>query len=462
MFFAVSADDFHRTLYAWEVTQGNLVPSDLWPPLQFWVEALVLQVYPRLLSVPYLVNLAASTGALTGLILLGRTWGLNQFGALIVITLVATLPWFVWLSLSGLAEPLFFLGITAGYLGVARWRVRQHDGWLWIAAFSLLAAGMLRFDAWGHSVVFTLAVAWCWWRAPRPRPWSWLAAAALPWAFPLIWLTLQYMRFDNPFYFSSVTRDYWLLVHGPLPLAERLVWQPRDLWRIAGIFLPISLIGLWLWRKRPGIVILSLMWLGSFALLMQSTLSHTITQNNPARLVVIHVLLLSPGAAFALQQFSRRSWLTTALSIALVIGSVAPRFGELPRYPNGLAADVEQVGWHIGGLRTLGALQPGDRLMIEVIFWDYIPLHVITNDPGAVIYDRPPTLVIAEGGQHTLDDASNPSLLALPAAQLRSALREQHVRLVVTHSQRAADNLRPIADESLAIGRFRVFLLPRQ
>src|SRR4051812_34237416 len=82
-FFAVSGDDFQRTFYAWQVTQGRLVPSDLWPPLQFWIEALAMLVYPHTLVVPMLVNLAASTGALAALLLLGRALGLGRAGALL-------------------------------------------------------------------------------------------------------------------------------------------------------------------------------------------------------------------------------------------------------------------------------------------------------------------------------------------------------------------------------------------
>lgn len=107
-FFAVSGDDLHRVLYSWEVSQGNLLPSDLWPPLQFWIQAVVLRMYPHILTVPTLVNVAASTATLACLLLLGRTLGLNNRGLLFQATITTAMPWYVWLSLSGLGEPLFF------------------------------------------------------------------------------------------------------------------------------------------------------------------------------------------------------------------------------------------------------------------------------------------------------------------------------------------------------------------
>jgi hypothetical protein len=458
-FFAVSADDFHRTLYAWEVTQGHWLPSDLWPPLQFWLEASVLQVYPHLLAVPYLVNLVAATGTLVCLMLLGRALGLDRLGAALQLIAAATLSWFIWLSLSGLAEPIYFLCIALTYLGCARWRASGGEAWLWVAAFGLLLAGMVRFDGWGHGLVFSLVVAWLWWRAPAPRPHLRLVAAAIPWVFPIAWLLYQYATHGKPFYFSDMTRGYFLATHGPAALSERLLWQVRDLWHVAGITIPVSLIGLWLMRRRPGVVMLTLMWLGSFALLVQSTLNYTITMNNPVRLVVVHALLLSPGVGLAFQQLARRGWGAALAVAALLAAVVLPRVGELPNYPNGLAPDVMAVGQQIDRLRSEGRLRADEHIVVEVIFWDYIPLHVITNDPAAVEYDRAPTLVLKPNGEHTLDDQKNPSLLALPPAALRAELERRNVRLLVAYSKRAIKNLQPIARETLHTGRFHVFVL---
>jgi hypothetical protein len=456
-FFALSIDDFHRALYGWEVTQGNLLPSPLWPPLQFWVQALALLIYPRILSVPYLVNLAAATGALLCLVLLGRALGLGALGLLALALLAASVPWLIWLSLSGLAEPLFLLGIAAAYLGVARWHANGRDRNLWLAAAGLLAAGMVRFDAWGHAVPFTLGVAWLWWRAPHPRPLAWLLAAALPWSFPAAWLAWQSSAFGDPLFFSHVTRGYWLATQPPLPLVERLTWQPRDLLALAGITLPLGLSGLWLLRRQPGVPLMALMWLASFALLIQSTLSYTITQNNPQRLVLVHTLLLAPGTALALERLARRSP-GALLAASLLAALLATRLAAIPAYPNALDRDVMQVGSHVGALRTMGDVQPGERIMVEVIFWNYLTLHVLMDDPAAVIYDRAPTLVLQDGA-HTLDDEANPSMFALPSDLLRQELARRNVRVVITHSERAATSLASIARETQQIGRFRVWVV---
>jgi 4-amino-4-deoxy-L-arabinose transferase-like glycosyltransferase len=459
IFFAITADDFHRTLYAWQVAEGKLVPSDLWPPLQFWVEALVLRVYPHILSVPYLVNLAASTGALVGLACLGRELGLGGAARLLTVALAATTPWFIWLSLSGLGEPLFIFCIVLAYFGVVRWRATDSELGLWIASLGLLAAGMVRFDGWGHSIAFSLAVVWLWWRDRRQNSIRSLIAAFLPWLFPISWLVSQYVQHGNPFWFSEVTREYWLAVHGALPLGTRLAWQPRDLWVVGGITIPIGLLGIWVARRRRGVFVLSLMWLGSFALLMLSTLNHTITQADPTRLVVIHALLLTPFVALLLQKASTQRKVVAAGIVVLVAALFVARLAILPTYPKGLPRDAEEVGRCINQLRAEQQIQPGEHIMIEVIFWDYVVLHVLSGDPGAVVYDRAPELVLKANGEHALDDIANPSVLASSADQLQTQLARQRVRLVIAYSATAISNLRPIARESLNAGRFHVFVL---
>ncbi len=246
-FFALSADDFHRTLYAWEVLRGHWVPSDLWLPLHFWIEALVLRVCPHPLIVPSLVNVIASTVTLICLALLGRMLGLSRPGVFLLVLLVGTMPWFVWLSLSGLAEPLFYAATVIAYLCIAYWRLCGYTRGLWLAALGLTGAGMLRYDGWAHNVVFSLAVIWLWWRA-RPRSNSWIFAAILPHAFPIAWIFYEYLKYADPFYFSSVVKNYYLLIAPPLSLTARLVMQPLDLWSVAGITLPLGLIG----RNRSG------------------------------------------------------------------------------------------------------------------------------------------------------------------------------------------------------------------
>lgn len=460
IFFAITADDFHRTLYSWQVTQGNLVPSDLWPPFQFWVEALVLKIYPHILTVPWLVNLAASTATIICLVWLAKALDIQQIGRIFVVLLVADLPWFVWLSVSGLAEPLFCLFVSMAYAGLVQWRKSGDDWALWVSSLGLLVAGMLRFDGWGHTVAFSIMLGVWWLRVPRPRPLKWLAAASLPWTFPVAWLISQQVKHGSPFYFSNVTRNFAAKLGMKVSLSSGLLWQLKDLLTIGGISILIALLGVWFLRRQPGFLPCAFMWLSSLSLLVWSTINGVITMANPTRLVMIHALLLMPCAAVVILKLIEKNRISAIVTCLAVVAMVVARLPGLSNYPNGMPADTALVGQNIHQLRLENRLRPSDRIMIEVIFWDYIELHVLTDDPAAVLYDRRPVLLITPDGQQTVNNAGNPSLFELPLDRLQAELSRLHIRLVIAYSDLAVSKLSQIADETWSSGQFHVYLVP--
>jgi len=287
-----------------------------------------------------------------------------------------------------------------------------------------------------------------------------LALAGLPWVFPIAWLIYQQAKFGNPFWFSEVTRKYALALGETPSLLVRLLWQPRDLLTVGGITIFIALLGLWFLRRQPGFLPCAFMWFSSFALLVVSTISGVITMANPTRLVVIHVLLLIPCAAVAIQKVIEKNRLTAIFACIVALAMVGARLLVLPTYPNGLPNDAALVGQHIRQLRAENRLRPNDQIMIEVLFWDYIELHVLTDDPGAVSYDRRPDLVIKPNGEQTFDDVNNPSIFALPLNRLQAELNHRHIHLVITYSDLAVSKLSQIAAETWSAGRYHVYLVP--
>ncbi|GAB4152495.1 MAG: hypothetical protein Fur005_02650 [Roseiflexaceae bacterium] len=408
---------------------------------------------------PYLLNLGCSTLALAGIALIGHVIGLRPAQNALAVVLAGSMTWFIWLSLSGLTDPIYLCCIVYGYLGACWWRWRGAPWALWLAAVMFAAAGMARFDGWGHSVVFSLGVLWYWWRHARPRPHWWLIAVLIPWIFPIFWLSRQWLLFGHPFFFSQIVQSYYLAIMGPQPLLRRLTWQVSDLWAIAG---PIALIGpfglYWCWRK-PGVAWMTLMWLAALGLLIQSTLSHTISVSHPIRQMVLHAVLLCPGAALIVSKIAERlRWWPIGL---VLIGLLWGRLSALPSYPNYLTSDVQAISSHVGALRTMGIWQPQQKMMVEVLFWDYILLTVLSNAPDDVVYDRAPIPIVTSTGEHTMDEIGNPSLLALPPEQLKQQLAARGVVVVVAYSPRAIAHLRPIARQSEQVGRFYAFVLDR-
>jgi len=461
-FFALSADDFSRTLLAWRVTQGQLIPSDVWLPLQFWVEALAYQFYPHWRVVPMLINLLAATGTLVCLLGIGYEIGLRTWALLWQLLLMATLPWFVWLSLSGLSEPLFCFWIALAAHGLLRWLNYGQRWVIWGAALSLLAANATRFDAWGVSVLFSLYLAWRWVRVASPRPHYLLLVAALPWLFPMAWMGYHGLKYGDPFFSTRAVRAYILARQGTKPLLNRLLLQFQDLWQVGTIIIPLGLIGAWGMRKRRTIQLLALLWLGVWLMLMGSALQSATASHNTPRLVVLPTLLLVPCAVWALTQIGALRLGGRWLILLLITALVVVQLNTIPHYPNNFAPEIWAVGRHLIDLRATGQLCPGDPILIEVKFWDYLALQVLTDDPAAVVFDRNSKLLFTPAGTPILDDANNPSLFARPTADLQVELARRQIRFVLAYTDVASTTLQTVAQQSWQAGDYSLFLLAQE
>lgn len=460
----ISADDLARAIHGWDVTQGKLVPSDLWPPLQFWLQAALAPLGLGILWNALLVNVVASGMTLFVLLLLGREIGLELPGMVFLIGLVVSLPWFVWLSVSGMSEPLFFLGVVMGFYGTIRWH-RQNQAWaLWLAAGGLLMANLVRFDAWAYTLAFALVMLWCRIRPQLKHPHQWYIVAGVPVSIIVIWLAYMYAKYQNPLFFANVTRDYYLALHPDpiqrLSLLDRVLAQPRDLIRFASLTLVLTLFGVWLQRHKNGTWAVAVMWVAGLFLLMRSTINYTITMNNPERLVIILVILLTPWSALALQAFwHKRAGKLVVVGCLLFI--IVPRLMVMPYAPNiwTVAPDGIRIRQHLNELRQARVILPEDKIMIEVVFWDFVLLHAMTEAPAAVIYDRAPNLIISPDGERTLDDVSNPSVFAKEPDRLAKELQYQNVRVLIVADEMVRSKLNNIAMETLVTEKFAVFVL---
>ncbi|NJL04176.1 MAG: hypothetical protein HC911_04530 [Chloroflexaceae bacterium] len=459
----ISADDLARAILGWDVTQGKLIPSDVWLPLQFWLQAALTPFGATILWNALVVNLAASGITLLTMLLFGREIGLRLSGSIFLILLLVSLPWFIWLSVSGMSEPLFFLGIVLSFYGTIKW-YRQKQVWgLWLAAIGLLIASLVRFDAWAYAIVFAFSILWCRVHLKATYPPHAYIIAALPLGVIALWLTYSYIKYQDPFVFAKITRGYYLALHPDpaqrLSLLDRVIAQPRDLIQFASLTLILAPIGVWLQRHMAGVWILVTMWIAGLFLLMRSTINYTITMNNPERLVIILVILMAPWAALTLQALWQKPF-AKPFVIGCLLFVVVTRSLVLPHPPNiwSVAPDSIPIRQHLIELRQAQILLPDDRIMIEVVFWDFVLLHAMTESPGAVIYDRAPALIVSPEGVRVLDDVNNPSIFVESLDVLDRQLQAQNVRVLIVADEMAKAKLRNIAKQTFSTDKFTVFV----
>ena len=272
--------------------------------------------------------------------------------------------------------------------------------------------------------------------------------------FPGPWLARQNFIYGNALWYANVTREAWLAAYGPLPLWLRLGWQLGDLLVVANVTLAVGGVGFWLLRRDRGTLLCLGMWAGSLLLLIGSTVSYTISQANPTRLIVVHAILLVPWSALCLERFIQRTTPWAIATTVAVAALVAGRLIQVPSYPNGLPKDIGQVGSYIRDAQRTGSVDAHAHVLLEVSFWDYVILPVLVGNPDLVLYDRKPL------GNYTFDDTLNPSLLSLPQEQLRSELEQLGVSVVVVYSEPAVNKLAMFAQVSAKMGDYTIFILP--
>jgi len=463
-FFALSVDDMQRTLYSLEASRGNLIPAPFWPPLHFWIGGLALRLYPNLLRMPMVVNLLFSLLGVVALYYLAKDLFGSQLVGLAAILMATFLPWHLWLSLSGLVEPIFHFFVILGFFACLRWVKAGSKGYLLAAALSFLLSGMLRYEGWLFSVPFTILSLIQWglaFKSVRRSDHFTLLCALIPWLFPLAWCSSLCLQYGNPFMFSWVTRDYYLRAHGLDSLAARLLRHPYDLIEVSPSIFALAWYGvLKVWREQRRIAaLLSFLWLSEFAMIIVSSVNGSTTMNNPIRMVVINAILLTPFAAITLVSLWRRPlWgkvLAACLLSAICLMGVK---GNNPR-PQGLPDDVAQAGMYVNNLWREGILDSNDRIMVEVLYWDYVSLRFMTGHPDNVLFDRRLEADIVNG-QIVMDDLANPSILAADTGTLRRYLAKHNVKVVIAHSEIAIGQMAKVVPKAFANGRFVVFLVP--
>jgi len=157
-FFALTADDVNRTLLARDVLKGNWIPSVLWPPLSFWINALAIKIFSNYFLTPALVNSFFATCTLLFYYGTVREFGSSKWGAYLSVILVANIPIFFWLRVSALADPIFQAGVFFALWGILRWLKTHSWASFAVASTGLVLANGIRVEGWVISGFWGLTV----------------------------------------------------------------------------------------------------------------------------------------------------------------------------------------------------------------------------------------------------------------------------------------------------------------
>jgi hypothetical protein len=372
-FYGVPWDTFSRTHLAWQWAQRPyFAAGDLyWLPLQFWFVGVAYVLLRPLtgnasdLLVPVAVNNLFAAGSLALTALTAAELG-GLPAAILACLLAATFAPDVWVSYSGLAEPIYiFFILLAGRLMLRHWRSPAFP----VAVGGVgLAAGAVHYIGWFVGAFCAVAVGVRTALCPQARRGRDLALSLggllLCGLFPALWLAANWRAWGDPFHFVKVAAAYQAPYAGKLGLGERLLAPARTALEVLGPLAPVGAAGvLGVLTRRPGAVryllpglwVLGLVWLAA-----ASGLAATFQE--PRYLTFVGWLVIPFAAALLGGLWARGAAGRAAAALAAGLLAATGLYQTLS-FSNSFGPDLAEVGRRAGAfLRE----NPGSRVAVEV------------------------------------------------------------------------------------------------
>jgi hypothetical protein len=439
-FFALTADDVHRTLLARNVLKGDWIPSALWPPLSFWINALAIKVFPNYFRAPVLVNSVFATCTLLFYYGTVREFGSSKLGAYLSVVLIANVPIFFWLRVSALADPIFQAGAFLALWGILRWLKTQSWVSFVAASTGLALANGIRVEGWvisgfwGLTVLLHLIYTWNTQRPTARDMVRYLVGFLVVGFFPVFWITYQAIEYGDPFYYISCTREY-VMTYGIQSLTARLTVYPEILlFRISPWALLFAVPGLVLgWRTHRKVTSwLVCMCLTLLAVIEYGAVRYVIASAFRARqMFFVFMLCMVPLGLLLGRCLSEPELWRKMIGVGVFISILVPLVTAQTPPPDGTLSHVRQVGMCLQRIWDT-SLQPGDKMMTELVLWDYLIIPFLSGDPDNVLLDRRVEYEFkAESPGSPQFAADNPSVFDMDPDALARHLEANQVRVVV-------------------------------
>jgi hypothetical protein len=438
-FFALTADDVHRTLLALNVLKGDWIPSGMWPPLSFWIDALAIKILPNYFRTPALVNSVFATCALLFYYGTVREFGSSRLGAYLSMILIANAPIFFWLRVSALADPIFQAGVFLALWGILRWISTHSWSSFFAASAGLALANGIRVEGWvisgfwGLTVLLYLLRTWRTQRLTAYDLGRYLVGFTMVGFFPVFWMAYQTITYGDPFFYVSGTREY-VMTFGVQPLSTRLTVYPKILlFKISPWALLFSVPGLVLgWHKhRKATAWLAGVWLALLAAIEYGAVRYVIASAfRDRQMFFVFMLCTIPLGLLLGHCLSEQRLWARLVGVAIFITILVPLVSAQTPPPDGLSPHIRQVGMCLQRMWDNGSLQPEDRVMIELVLWDYLLTPVLSGHPDNILLDRRVAFEFGPSGSAQFA-ADNPSAFDMDPNALAQYLQMNDARAVV-------------------------------
>ncbi|UCD05648.1 MAG: glycosyltransferase family 39 protein, partial [candidate division WOR-3 bacterium] len=355
----------------------------------------------------------------------------NETVALLTVAIAVCLPWQVWLSLSGMAEPICHFFVVSGIYYCIRWIQEEERSSLHLAAISFLVVTMLRAEAWILPPAFCLLVLVESVRKRHTISTSKVeiaCALAIPWIFVFLFFFESFMVTGKIIDKSNKMVESYLSLGGALaPLHLRLVRYPAYLFLVSPLISILSVFGIAQQLRntdnRKSRYYLYFILFYFFGLVGNSTVTGADPTAAPLRVIVICALLLIPvvvASVLRLMETGHKK-LGYSFFVFVIVWNTIFCFS----YDRGYFQDICRVGDYLDGLWQEKFLEESDTICFEQTFTkshehDWVAVQVFSNRPDNCIIER--------------FDASENSIFLLDNREFIGEARARKARIVIVNS----------------------------
>lgn len=441
--YLLSFDDIWRLVHAHEASHGALTPSDVWPPLAFWVVGLLFRLGFSSTFAPQAVGIVLTGAALVQTWRLAAEMGLGRSGRAAAAGTLALLPGLIWLAPSALVETWTLLTLLIALRAVRTWWVDKDVTQLPLAFGALAVGNALRYEVWGWSILLIVA---CRAATDEGRPAAgWRRGAFLAAAFPAVWCAYQFAATGNPFSFGEFARDFLAEDHPEAGPLSRLAEGSRAL---SDLVAPIAVVGGlgWLMAGRlRGAMVVAAALVFITALQLAAHAAGFAGLHNVWRHYLPIAMGLALGAGMLVDRIAALGSGPTAAAFAL-IAQVELLFYEWPA--SGYSDAIGRVARHIRSLHE----ELGGNVLIEGVGYDSRVLQILLGDMDAAVFDRLIWLVPLDRPMTANEKQRNRSLLEQPYTQVVASLRQDNVRVIAVFTDSAIGVSRAFGSVEYAAG----------
>jgi hypothetical protein len=447
----LSADDFTRTVKSYEWLQNPEISSGVWLTPHFWIVGFVMIFVKNLMLASNIVSSVFSAVCMVyyfKLIDLCFNRRIAIFSTLIFIFF----PFQVWLSLSGLPEPIFFCFTVMGAYYFLKWRNdgKAHRSTLVYAAISFALSNVFRYEGWFFSAAFIVLVAMSFF--PKRKLTKELVYNVLTACISLStiawWFLQNYFDHGNAMFFAVETTKIFDQFNSA-GLLQRTVQYPTFIFYIAPLttILSIKVIFDTFKERKSSLHRMFLMLnLLQLSFLIIHAMLGTGGTNMISRYIVVNALFLVP---FAVEQiFEFKKVFAVILLAAIVIINIQWCFF----FPPPFREDTFEVGNLMDDMIDSKYFSDKGMIYFEEIegYYDLFALQALSNEPGRFVLGE-----LREGAEQKPVSKNKSDDLNILA--IKTFLEKKNIELAVIKSDGYSEKLSKMGIENEEIGEYKVF-----